>query len=913
MFSSPTIQLSESPRDTTELTPASEPKKQCLSPQAKLLVGSLVCIILVLTSVCLILALKDTSVDSTQIQEEYIQDADELHIGEFSICHWERVPVAESVLVNGEEMTFSTPLIEGEICETGELVLLVLDSNNGVHGSIGSTHVVAETSTTSSFVEENLEDLPAYDESPDVEAWAEQFKHDQAKWADAHGRRRRQLLNPGSVDVHLHLDLDGHMVNRLGSYGAAEYAVELIAVMNRDVYFPLGFNLKVTSINLRSSYVSQTESTIAYLHVIQGEGMPDNANLVHSLTTRPLGGGVAYLGGLYYPDGYGYAVSGSLNGDFHYWDLVVVAHELGHNFGAEHTHDMSPQVDNCGDVCFGGTDRTPQQGTIMSYCHICQGGLNNIDYVFHDRVKEVILATYDQNEWRLPTTRECIELSSTIPDVGVPFYLKTDQCLNLPNTNPELCELDSAWVKDRQSGAFRLMSASNRNQCWEASCGSNSVGLMSCSSSSNAQLFEFVGSQLRSVACGSAVTGTSNSLFTMGSGSALQQWCSPDNNPGAPDAGCENTNNGLTDPWGDDCDWYDENPDGCGQYDGNGFRSNDMCCACGGGRRLTAEPTTPSPTMVSVEPTMAVPCEDTDNGATDSWGDDCAWYDDHPNGCGQYDDDDFTASEMCCTCGGGRPVNPTTPSPSFATPSPSMTPAPTASPPTDFCYISPCGCAPFQNSWCEEGTHHMQGWCAQSEFNCQTCLGVWCPNDATPSPTMATPSPTMATPNPTTRSPTGTDVPETTTETPTTMSPTTETPTTMSPTTQTPTTMSPTTQTPTTMSPTTMTPTTMTPTEDASGYLDVDLGDGRTCANSQRIGRLCRSGSQTPVCSLSDCQAGCDARANCAFLYLNNAGNCHLYSACGRLRTPGMPGVTQQKLAGGNFISTTDASTTESV
>merc|ERR1712038_739450 len=481
---------------------------------------------------------------------------------------------------------------------------------------------------------------------------------------------------------------------------------------------------------------------------------------------------------------------------------------------------------------------TPQQGTIMSYCHICQGGLNNIDYVFHDRVKEVILATYDQNEWRLPTTRECIELSSTIPDVGVPFYLKTDQCLNLPNTSPELCELDSAWVKDRQSGAFRLMSASNRNQCWEASCGSNSVGLMSCSSSSNAQLFEFVGSQLRSVACGSAVTGTSNGLFTMGSGSALQQWCSPDNNPGAPDAGCENT----------------------------------------------------------------------DNGATDSWGDDCAWYDDHPNGCGQYDDDDFTASEMCCTCGGGRPVNPTTPSPSFATPSPSMTPAPTASPPTDFCYISPCGCAPFQNSWCEEGTHHMQGWCAQSEFNCQTCLGVWCPNDATPSPTMATPSPTMATPNPTTRSPTGTDVPETTTETPTTMSPTTETPTTMSPTTQTPTT-----QTPTTQTPTTMTPTTMTPTEDASGYLDVDLGDGRTCANSQRIGRLCRSGSQTPVCSLSDCQAGCDARANCAFLYLNNAGNCHLYSACGRLRTPGMPGVTQQKLAGGNFISTTDASTTESV
>merc|ERR1719356_677545 len=109
---------------------------------------------------------------------------------------------------------------------------------------------------------------------------------------------------------------------------------------------------------------------------------------------------------------------------------------------------------------------------------------------------------------------------------------------------------------------------------------------------------------------------------------------------------------------------------------------------------------------------MAVPCEDTANGATDSWGDDCSWYDDHVTGCGQYDDNDFTANEMCCACGGGRPVNPTTPSPS-------MTPAPTNSPATDRCYINPCGCAPFQNNWCEADTHYMQGWCGRSEFNCE--------------------------------------------------------------------------------------------------------------------------------------------------------------------------------------------------
>ena len=40
-----------------------------------------------------------------------------------------------------------------------------------------------------------------------------------------------------------------------------------------------------------------------------------------------------------------------------------------------------------------------------------------------------------------------------------------------------------------------------------------------------------------------------------------------------------------------------------------------------------------------------------DNGATDKYGDSCAvWYDNHPNDCGFYDDDDFKAANMCCSC-----------------------------------------------------------------------------------------------------------------------------------------------------------------------------------------------------------------------------------------------------------------------
>ena len=62
-------------------------------------------------------------------------------------------------------------------------------------------------------------------------------------------------------------------------------------------------------------------------------------------------------------------------------------------------------------------------------------------------------------------------------------------------------------------------------------------------------------------------------------------------------------------------------------------------------------------------------CVDTANGAkgyyTDNWSIqlkvDCAWigFRGLPNNCGKTDDDDFTASVMCCNCGGGLSRVPT--------------------------------------------------------------------------------------------------------------------------------------------------------------------------------------------------------------------------------------------------------------
>ena len=117
----------------------------------------------------------------------------------------------------------------------------------------------------------------------------------------------------------------------------------------------------------------------------------------HFLTTRELigAGGVAFLPGLCQGD-FAYGLSGFIEGSFPYpleidghlqnWDLVVVAHELGHNFGARHTHALEPPVDEC---AFGACIVDPRtgliEGTIMSSCHLCEGGLANINLFFHER------------------------------------------------------------------------------------------------------------------------------------------------------------------------------------------------------------------------------------------------------------------------------------------------------------------------------------------------------------------------------------------------------------------------------------------------------------------------------------------------------------------------------------------------
>ncbi|MEZ6319380.1 MAG: M12 family metallo-peptidase [Phycisphaerales bacterium] len=191
----------------------------------------------------------------------------------------------------------------------------------------------------------------------------------------------------------------------------------------------------------------------------------------------PSWGGIAYVNAICYNRGNGvddiedfdYGVSAYLNGFFptpltdHHsdnWDLVVVAHEMGHNHGTGHTHDINwynPVIDGCGN----GDCSAAFGGTIMSYCHTCSGGMSNIILHFHPRVRDTITFFLDNYA-------ECI----TAPASPCPCDVDGNSTLNLDDVNAFAAAFASSDLAADMdgNGVLNLDDVNTFAACFTAGC-----------------------------------------------------------------------------------------------------------------------------------------------------------------------------------------------------------------------------------------------------------------------------------------------------------------------------------------------------------------------------------------------------------------------------------------------------------
>jgi len=139
---------------------------------------------------------------------------------------------------------------------------------------------------------------------------------------------------------------------------------------------------------------------------------------VAHILSSPFSGGLAWRGVLCHSS-HGYAASGGISGTFPYplednnhgnWDLIVMAHELGHNFGSTHTHDFDPPIDGCG----LGDCTDAHLGTIMSYCHLCPGYLSNIRLGFHELCQNMMYGHF--------ADQSCDAIGDCAPELIVPSF-----------------------------------------------------------------------------------------------------------------------------------------------------------------------------------------------------------------------------------------------------------------------------------------------------------------------------------------------------------------------------------------------------------------------------------------------------------------------------------------------------------
>ena len=221
------------------------------------------------------------------------------------------------------------------------------------------------------------------------------------EWGSAHGNTVESVLADMVTSV-----------NRINQIYENEFAIRLLLIADNDKLiwldkdtdpFPVGnVGYELLSVNtvVLNNNVGRTSYDIGHV-------------FTRSCTDV---GGVASLGSVCSSNRKGSAVTCHYSNNLNYIIVNVTAHEMGHQFSANHTFN------NCDGNESAGSDYEPGGGvTIMAYCGLC--GSNNVDYAclenFHAHSIEQVM-----NFTRIGGGRQCAEILSTgntAPTVELPY------------------------------------------------------------------------------------------------------------------------------------------------------------------------------------------------------------------------------------------------------------------------------------------------------------------------------------------------------------------------------------------------------------------------------------------------------------------------------------------------------------
>lgn len=195
--------------------------------------------------------------------------------------------------------------------------------------------------------------------------------------------------NGNNKSVKVYFEADYHMFIEKGSNATntTDYVTGLFNVVNA-LYEAESIIAEISEIFVWTQddpYPNNSNALTTFRNRLNGNY---NGDLAHLVTRDPGGnGGVAYVDVLC-EDFYGVAYSNVNSGynnnpvPTYSWTTMVVTHEMGHNLGSPHTQSCTwpgGAIDNCVATENGFCERGPAPtsgGTIMSYCHQSQYGIN---------------------------------------------------------------------------------------------------------------------------------------------------------------------------------------------------------------------------------------------------------------------------------------------------------------------------------------------------------------------------------------------------------------------------------------------------------------------------------------------------------------------------------------------------------